>query len=331
MIDPVFCFDRCEVHVGTRELHVDGQARALEPLAFNLLAYLLRHRDRAVSKDELLDQIWLGRTVSVGSLTRAVMMVRRAIEDVGEPSLIRTVHRVGYRFAGEVGERAAPRPAAPQQAAGTPITVALLPFENLTGDLSLDWTTLGLMALVGNALAIDARLAPMSVHALATRLRGLPHDADIAQRADALRRHDGVQHVVHTRILRGERGYRLDYQLVTAARASSDTVHADTPIRLGRALARRLLGRLLPGEPSAADGFAVQDAWALEVFGRAMQASAEQNRVRAAHLLRVVLDMEPEYAEARLELQRVEAMGCDTQPTAAAGVLGTHAGVRRIS
>ncbi|MEP7100254.1 MAG: winged helix-turn-helix domain-containing protein [Burkholderiales bacterium] len=307
MSDQVFCFGPCELRVDARELRVDGQAVALEPLAFNLLVYLLRHRDRTVSKDELLDQVWLGRIVSVGSLTRAVMMVRRAIGDVGEAPLIRTEHRVGYRFAGEVDERAAPAPAAPQQVAGPAISVALLPFENLTGELSLDWTTLGLMALVGNALAIDARLAPLSVHALATTLRGLPHDADIEQRADALRRHDGVQHVVHTRILRGERGYRLDYRLVTAARDSVASVHADTPIRLGRALARRLLGRLLPGEPSTVDGFVTQDAWALEVFGRAMQASAEQNRVRAAHLLRVVLDIAPEYAEARLELQRVEA------------------------
>lgn len=308
MSDPVFCFGHCEVNVGTRELRIDDQPRALEPLAFTLLVYLLRHRDRVVPKDELLDQVWLGRIVSVGSLMRAVMMVRQALGDSGKPPLILTVHRVGYRFAGEVSERAAPPPVATQPAGGTPISVALLPFENLTGDLSLDWTTLGLMALVGNALAIDARLAPLSVHALSATLRGLPHDAGVEQRAEALRLHDGVQHVVHTRILRGEHGYRLDYRLVSAARGKSSTVHADSPIRLGRALARHLLGQLLPGEPNVADGFALQDPWVLEVFARAMQASAEQNLARAAVLLRVVLDMDPEHAQARLELQRVEAM-----------------------
>ena len=64
---------------GTRELLVDGQAQALEPLAFDLLAYLLRHRDRDVSKDELLDEVWLGRIVSVGAVARAAMTVRKAI------------------------------------------------------------------------------------------------------------------------------------------------------------------------------------------------------------------------------------------------------------
>lgn len=308
MVDSVFRFGRCELHVGTREVRVDGRLRALEPLAFDLLVYLLRHRDRVVSKDELLDEVWLGRIVAVGSLARAVMMARQAIVDHDEPPLIRTVHRVGYRFAGEVSERAVPPSSAPGQTAGVPITIALLPFENLTGDPSLDWTTLGLMALVGNALTLDARLAPLSLHALSTTLRGLPHDADIEQRADALRRDDGAHHVVHTRILRDVHGYRLDYRLVTTPHGSADAVHADNPIRLGRALARRLLGHLLPGEPTTVDGFVAQDPWALEIFARAIHASAEQNWVRAAHLLRVVIDIEPEHTEARRLLRHVEAM-----------------------
>lgn len=309
MIDPVFRFGRCELHVGTRELRVDGQPRALEPMPFDLLTYLLRHRDRVVSKDELMDQVWLGRIVSVGSVARAVMMVRQAIGDDGEPSLLRTVYRVGYRFVGEVSEQVVMPADVPPRAADAAITVALLPFENLTGDLSLDWTTIGLMALVGNALAIDARLVPLSVHELSTTLRGLPRDAGVEQRAEVLQRERGVLHVVHTRISRSdERGYRLDYRLLTGPCRSWDMLHCDTPIRLGRALARRLLGHLLPGEPTVADGFAAHDPWALEVFARAMQASAEQNWPRAARLLRVVLDMEPEHAEARAELCSVESM-----------------------
>lgn len=311
MLDPVFRFARCELHVGTRELRIDGQPRALEPLVFDLLAYLLRHRDREVSKDELLDQVWLGRVVSVGSVARAVMMVRQAIGDGGEAPLIRTVHRVGYRFVGEASELVLGLPQPPRRAVAAPITVALLPSENLTGELSLDWTTLGLLALVGNALGIDARLVPLSVHTLSTTLSGLPRDAGVEQRADALRRHDGVQYVVHTRITRNVRGYRLDYRLVGTACGSAGTVHADNPTCLGRALARRLL----PDEPRVADGFVAHDPWALEIFARAMQASAGQNWQRAAHLLRVVLDQEPEHAEARLELQRIEALQDQAAPS----------------
>ena len=308
MTNSVFRFGSCELHIGLRELRVAGQPRALEPLAFDLLAYLLRHRDRAVSKDELLDHVWLGRIVSVGSLARAVMTVRQAIGDDGAAPLIRTVHRIGYRFVGAVSESPSEPPVAPPPVARAPIGIALLPFENLTGELSLDWTVLGLMALVGNALATDARLAPLSVHGVSAALRGLPAAADAAQRAQALCRHGGVQEVVHTRILPGERGYRLDYRLLIAPCGSAGSVRGRDPIQLGKALARRLLVHLLAGRPGAPDGFAPHDPWAMQIFARAMQASAEAQWARAGHLLRVVLDLEPDYREARLELQRVEAL-----------------------
>jgi DNA-binding winged helix-turn-helix (wHTH) protein len=79
MTDISYHFGRCELRLGTRELLVDGKAQAIEPLAFDLLAYLLRYRDRDVSKDELLDEVWLGRIVSVGAVARAAMTVRNAI------------------------------------------------------------------------------------------------------------------------------------------------------------------------------------------------------------------------------------------------------------
>ena len=97
-------FGHCELCIGTRELLVDGRPRALEPLVFDLLAYLLRHRDRDVSKDELLDEVWLGRIVSVGAVASAAMTVRKAIGCSATGPLIRTVHGVGYAL--EVGDAA---------------------------------------------------------------------------------------------------------------------------------------------------------------------------------------------------------------------------------
>jgi DNA-binding winged helix-turn-helix (wHTH) protein len=306
MTDLAYHFGRCELRIGTRELLVDGRTKSVEPLAFDLLAYLLRHRDRNVPKDELLDEVWLGRIVSIGAVARAVLTVRKAIGCVATSPLIRTVHRIGYRFIGEVHEKSLTVPELPSVAA--PVSVALLPFENLTGDLSLDWATIGLMALVGNALAIDTRLAPLTVHDVAVATQGLGSGDSVESHLDALRKRTGADHVVHTCILREANGYRLDYKLLGIPGEAAGTVYAGDLVRLGRALARRLLRDLLPGTADGTDVFAIHDPWAMQLLARAMQASAEQSWTRALRMLRVVLDIEPEYDEARRELSRVEPL-----------------------
>lgn len=306
MTDLTYHFGRCELRLGTRELLVDGQVRALEPLAFDLLAYLLLHRDRDVSKDELLDEVWLGRIVSVGAVARAAMTARKAIGCVASGPMIRTVHRIGYRFVGEV--RATPISVPDAAPAAGPVSVALLPFENLTGDLSLDWATIGLMALVGNALATDPRLAPLTVHDVAAATQGLGPGADVQARVGALRQQAGARHVVHTRILREGQGYRLDYRLLASPGETAGTVYAGDLVRLGRALARHLLRDLLPGIADGTDAFRLHDPWAMQLLARAMQACADRSWTRALRMLRVVVDLEPNYDEARRELSRVEAL-----------------------
>lgn len=306
MNDRAYHFGRCELRTDTRELLVDGLAQALEPLAFDLLAYMLRHRDRDVSKDELLDEVWLGRIVSVGSVARAVMTVRKSIGCGAVGPLIRTIHGIGYRFIGEVHETTSTLPDSASEAA--PVSIALLPFENLTGDLSVDWATIGLMALVGNALAINPHLAPLTVHDVAAAMQGLGPDTPVEARVEALRQRTGASSVVHTRISREEQGYRLDYRLLATSGDAAGTVYAADLVRLGRALAHHLLRDLLPGMSDGSDVFTLRDPWAMQLLARAMHASAEKSWTRALHMLRVALDLEPDYFEARRELSRVEVL-----------------------
>jgi DNA-binding winged helix-turn-helix (wHTH) protein/pimeloyl-ACP methyl ester carboxylesterase len=88
------------------ELRRDGQQVPLEPQAFDVLVYLVSHRDRVVPKDELMDAIWGGRFVTETAVTSRIKQARKALGDDGQSQrLIRTLHGRGYHFVGPVEAR----------------------------------------------------------------------------------------------------------------------------------------------------------------------------------------------------------------------------------
>ena len=102
----VLAFGDHRLDIARRELRRGTELVDLEPKAFDLLAFLIRNRDRVVSKDDLLDAIWDGRIVSESAITTRINAVRRALGDDGAAQrLIRTFTRKGVRFVGEVTEQ----------------------------------------------------------------------------------------------------------------------------------------------------------------------------------------------------------------------------------
>ncbi|HSL56292.1 MAG TPA: winged helix-turn-helix domain-containing protein, partial [Acidimicrobiales bacterium] len=98
-------FGRHTLAEEAHELRRDDQPVELEPQTFTLLAHLIRNRHRVVTKHELHDVVWGDRFVSDSALTTQVKHCRRAVGDDGRAqSVIRTVHRVGYRFVAPVTE-----------------------------------------------------------------------------------------------------------------------------------------------------------------------------------------------------------------------------------
>jgi pimeloyl-ACP methyl ester carboxylesterase/DNA-binding winged helix-turn-helix (wHTH) protein len=101
-----YLFENQILDVERRELRRGSDVVILEPLVFDLLVYLVRHRDRVVSKDDLIASVWGGRIVSDSTLDSRVNAVRKAIGDSGgEQKLIRTLSRKGVRFVGAVEEK----------------------------------------------------------------------------------------------------------------------------------------------------------------------------------------------------------------------------------
>ncbi|MGB2566940.1 AAA family ATPase [Micromonospora citrea] len=101
-------FDGFELDTSLYELRLMGKRVPLEPRAFDVLLHLISHRDRVVSKEELLDSVWGDRFVSEAAVTTVLRTIRVAIGDGGkEQRLIRTVYRRGYQFVGTVMQTAA--------------------------------------------------------------------------------------------------------------------------------------------------------------------------------------------------------------------------------
>jgi TolB-like protein/DNA-binding winged helix-turn-helix (wHTH) protein len=98
-------FAEFEVNVARRELRRAGAIVHTEPQVFDLLVHLIRNRHRIVGKDELFDAIWQGRIVSDATLNSRISAARRALGDSGnDQNLIRTLHKRGFRFVGEVDD-----------------------------------------------------------------------------------------------------------------------------------------------------------------------------------------------------------------------------------
>ncbi len=91
-----------ELDEDKRALILDRTEVPLQPRVFDLLLCLLRHRDRVVTKDDLLDTIWPGVVVSDSALQRAISLARSALKKGGIDNAIRTYPRAGYRFCADV-------------------------------------------------------------------------------------------------------------------------------------------------------------------------------------------------------------------------------------
>ena len=99
----MYTFETCQLDPARFELHRAGVAVHVEPQVFEVLVYLVAHRDRVVPKTELLDVIWGDRFVSDSTLTSRLKAARKAIGDDGQGQrLIATVRGVGYRFVASV-------------------------------------------------------------------------------------------------------------------------------------------------------------------------------------------------------------------------------------
>ena len=120
-----YLFEDYTLDTERRELHRGADAVSITPQVFDLLDYLIRNRERVVSKDDLISAVWNGRIVSDAALTTRLNAARNAIGDSGEEQrLLKTLPRKGFRFVGQCGKsEAAQRPTTRAEPPKRPLTL----------------------------------------------------------------------------------------------------------------------------------------------------------------------------------------------------------------
>ncbi|MGI9261951.1 MAG: winged helix-turn-helix domain-containing protein [Woeseiaceae bacterium] len=97
--DVVFRIEHAELDTARRQIRFAGTAVDVQPKVFDLIEYLVRARERVVTKDELFDNIWPSVVVTEASLTQSIKRARDLFRRNGfENEVIRTVARKGYQF-----------------------------------------------------------------------------------------------------------------------------------------------------------------------------------------------------------------------------------------
>jgi TolB-like protein len=151
----LFQFGNFLIDTDRRELKGANGRIHVEPQVFDLLVHLVRNTNRVITKDELIERVWKGRAVSDAALNSRINSARRAIGDSGEKqNFIRTIQRRGFLFAAELVTSDLSSGGAAGQIAGqvsTPASlsnkpsIAVLPFQNLSGDPAQDYFADGMV------------------------------------------------------------------------------------------------------------------------------------------------------------------------------------------
>src|ERR1700682_1184070 len=215
-----YLFEEYAFDTDRRELHRGADVVPVAPQVFDLLDYLIRNRERVVSKDDLINAIWNGRIVSDAALTTRLNAARSAIGDSGEEQrLIKTLPRKGVRFVGAVREAQRPAGVAAvdnliepkMRALALPDkpSIAVLPFQNMSGDPEQDYFADGMVDEIITALS---RMRWLFVIARNSSFTYKGRAVDIKQVGREL----GVRYVLEGSVRKSANRVRITGQLIDA-------------------------------------------------------------------------------------------------------------------
>ncbi len=158
----VFQFNQITLDTAQYRLCHSGKSISVEPQVFDLLVYLVENRDRVVTRDELLENLWKGKVVTDAALGVTLRFARKAIGDSGRAqNIIKTIHGRGYQFIAEVKELETGDSAEIDDILITPEplslpdkpSIAVMPFTNMSRDPEQEFFSDGITEDIITALS----------------------------------------------------------------------------------------------------------------------------------------------------------------------------------
>jgi TolB-like protein len=310
----LYSFENFTLDTDRRELRRGPVLVTMTPQVFDLLEYLIRNRERVVSKDDLIASIWDGRIVSESALTTSINAARSAIADTGEEQrLIRTLPRKGMRFVGAVREAQKPEGVIALDAAAEPSrpalplpdnpSIAVLPFQNLSSDPEQEYFADGVVEDIISALSRKRWLFVIARNSTFT-YKG--RTVDVKQVGREL----GVRYVLEGSVRKSANRVRLTGQLIDAAtgvhlsaeRFDGDLEDIfDLQDRLTASVVGAITPKLEQAEIERAKRKPTESLDAYDYFLRAMARFYRWSRVTNDEAMRLffkALQFDPEFATA---------------------------------
>ena len=210
-------FDGFQLDTERRELHKGAALVQVEPQVFDLLVFLIRERERVVTRDEIINAVWNGRIISESNLSSRLNLARAAIGDNGnEQRLIKTLIGKGIRFLGSVREVPLDVQKPASMVFGAVLTpplkpsIAVLPFQNLSGDPEQEYFADGMVEEIITALSRVRSLFVIARNSSFVYKRGA---VDVRQVGREL----GVRYVLEGSVRKSNDRVRITGQLIEAA------------------------------------------------------------------------------------------------------------------
>jgi TolB-like protein/tetratricopeptide (TPR) repeat protein len=318
-----YLFEEYAFDTDRRELHRGADVVSVAPQVFDLLDYLIRNRERLVSKDELITAVWNGRIISDAALTTRLNAARNAIGDTGEKQrLIKTLPRKGFRFVGTVQE--AQRPAiapvgsaaqngdtAPSRVSAPHLSIVVLPFANIGDDPEQAYFVDG----VTESLTTDlSRISGSFVIGRHTAFTYKGKAVDVKQ----IGRELNVRYVLEGSVQRGGKRLRVNVQLIDTETANHVWAERfDKPVvdlfdmqdEIVARLANTLNAELIVAEARRAERSVNPDAMNLYFQGRASynKGTILENLTQAQGFFERALALDPGCMEALVGAADVDA------------------------